>query len=178
MRATILVLLAGCATAPRGPSLDSLTFDLPDLEGRSITLAAYSGKVVLVDIWATWCVPCAESFPFYSELYRAQRDKGFEILAVSIDSETEAVKDFLDRTPVPFKVLRDPNATLPERIGISTMPTAVLIGRDGRVRQVHAGFVAEDREKLRASISEALAESVAVQTSTSAAPGDAPRLAP
>jgi cytochrome c biogenesis protein CcmG/thiol:disulfide interchange protein DsbE len=165
-----LGLFLGCATAkvPAAPT-EALELRLPDLQGQSVDLAAARGKVVLVDFWATWCKPCEASFPFYAELLERHQKRGFELWAVSVDVDDQAVQAFLQTHPVPFRILRDPEGKVPERLDLRTMPTAFLVGRDGRVRLVHAGFVDDDRMTLDAAIVAALAEP-AVATSTISSP--------
>ena len=165
----LLGLLAACVTTPKPIGIEpgqSLSFELSDMEGQPVASSRYSGSVVLVDMWATWCKPCLASFPFYSELYEAHKAQGFEILAVSVDQEDAEVRDFLESHPVPFTVLRDPKGSLPSRLSINTMPTAFLLDRSGAVIHVHEGFVASDRKAITQMVKEALQAS---------APGEHPR---
>lgn len=155
--ALLLVLLAGCATAKStAPSVERLDFALPNTTGQTVSNADFAGKVVLIDFWATWCKPCEASFPFYDELAKAYAEDGFEIVAISVDEEDEAVARFLETHPVSFTILRDPEGTIPERLDLKTMPTAVLVGRDGKVVHVHEGFFPEDEDLLEQKIAAAL----------------------
>lgn len=173
MRLQLSLLLAlglGCATAKAPPApAEALSLQLPDLQGQTVDLASARGKVVLVDFWATWCKPCEASFPFYAELLERHQKQGFELWAVSVDVDDQAVQAFLQTHPVPFRILRDPEGKVPERLDLRTMPTAFLVGRDGHVRLVHAGFVDDDRLTLDAAVVAALAEP-AVATSTTSTP--------
>jgi peroxiredoxin len=156
-------------SAARAPK--ELAFSLPDLSGKTVDTTTFQGRVVLVDFWATWCKPCEQSFPFYSGLQKQLEAQGFTILAISVDERDEDVRAFLERHPVSFRVLRDPEGKVARTIdrAIDTMPTAVLIGRDGGVRLVHAGFVGSDEAKLTQAVKDALAE-------VERAPGDGPRV--
>jgi thiol-disulfide isomerase/thioredoxin len=107
----------------------------------------------LVDFWATWCAPCKASFPLYAELYERYREHGFEVVAISVDRHDDTVRSFLERWPVPFRVLWDAEATVADQFGVTAMPTAVLLGRDGEILWVHAGFEADDEAHLRTLIS-------------------------
>jgi len=154
------LLLAACATTTaKGPTatVETIDFTLPKPSGEQVSLAAYKGKVVLVDMWATWCAPCKESFPFYDELQKKYAGQGFDILAISVDEEDQAVTDYLAHAPVSFTVLRDPKGSLPSRLDLQTMPTAVLVGRDGKVAFIHAGFVPDDKAEIEAKVQAALA---------------------
>jgi peroxiredoxin len=159
----LIGFLTGCAASkPAGSASaapERLSFELPDLSGRTVKTADFAGRVVLIDFWATWCKPCEASFPFYADLTEKLGPEGFTVLAISVDEKDEDVTRFLERKPVPFVVLRDAEGSVARTIegAIETMPTAVLLGRDGGVRLVHAGFVESDREKLEKEIRDALA---------------------
>jgi peroxiredoxin len=130
-------------------------FRLPALDGGApVALADQRGKVVYLDFWASWCAPCAVSLPLLDELSREFPAKDFQVVAVNVDHDTARARDFLARRPVGFRSASDPDGMLPERFGISTMPTSFLIDRDGVVRHVHAGFRKSDVDGLRALIRE------------------------
>lgn len=153
---------AACKTTTAAAQPEQLSFTLNDLSGKPVGTSDYSGRVVLVDFWATWCKPCESSFPFYSQLQKELGGEGLTILAISVDEKDSDVASFLERHPVSFQVLRDPEGSVAKTIdrAIETMPTAVLIGRDGRVRMVHAGFVSGDEAKLTQAVRQALTSSV------------------
>ncbi|MCC7383792.1 MAG: TlpA family protein disulfide reductase [Deltaproteobacteria bacterium] len=161
LTACAVALLGACAstravgpTVPAGP----LSFDLLDLDGKSVSAERdLRGRVVLVDIWATWCTPCEASFPFYAELYRRHQERGFDLVAISVDAENGEVARFLERHPVPFKILRDPGGKVPAMLDAKAMPTAVLLDRDGRVVYVHAGFESGDQAEIEAAVQKLLA---------------------
>lgn len=122
------------------------------LDGAPVQLEAYRGQVVLLDIWATWCEPCLASLPFYRELHASLRDRGFTVLAVSIDEDADAVRDFLSAHPVPFPTLHDPSASVPRALGATAMPTLFLIDRAGAIRWRHGGFERRDAELIRREV--------------------------
>lgn len=165
-----------CATAPKGPAdaPERIEFSLPDLAGKPVSPADFLGKVVIVDLWATWCVPCVQSFPFYEDLLKKHGPEGLVILAVSVDEgeSNKEVERFLETHNVSFTILRDPKGTLPEKLKIDTMPTAAILGRDGRVVKIHAGFRTGDRGDIEELVKHALAASAAPPPATPE-PGDA-----
>lgn len=131
---------------------------LPRVGGDELDLRELRGKVVLVDVWATWCAPCAKSFPFYARLHEELSDQGFEVVAVSVDEREQDVAEWMSSNALPFIVVHDPEGTVPERIGLRTMPTAVLVDREGNVTDVHAGFASTDEPDIERMIRAALSE--------------------
>jgi thiol-disulfide isomerase/thioredoxin len=127
-----------------------------DLEG---VLPATAGRVVLVDFWASWCAPCKASFPAYARLQGAYAGRDLVILAVSIDQTPLAFATFVRKLNPPFPTVRDRGQKLVRAVYVPTMPTSYLIGRDGTVRFVHAGFYGERTEReLRQEIDALLRE--------------------
>lgn len=102
-----------------------------------------SGKVVLVDFWASWCEPCKKSFPELEKLYRAYKARGLVVLGVSVDKDGETMRKFLETRAVAFPVVRDREKALVKIVGIDSMPTSFLIDRSGKIRFVHNGFLGE-----------------------------------
>ncbi len=107
---------------------------------EGLDLSAYKGKVVYLDFWASWCNPCRLSFPWMNAIQETAGRKGLVIIAVNVDRDRELADDFLQTTPAQFKVLYDPQGKIASQYDFKDMPTSVLIGRDGKVRFVHAGF--------------------------------------
>jgi thiol-disulfide isomerase/thioredoxin len=118
-----------------------------------------AGKVVLVDFWASWCAPCKASFPMMARLHNDFAARGLVIAAVGVDEKPAAAAAFAKKLSPPFATLHDRAHTLVNLVGVPTMPTSYLLGRDGRVRFVHQGFHgdASDRE-LRKQIEALLGE--------------------
>ena len=130
-------------------------FAFPDLDGRMITEhdPRFEGKVVLVDIFGTWCPTCHDSAPALVRLYRKYHARGLEVvgLAYEVTGDTAAdarqVRRYRDKFRIPFPLLlagindtEAAAATLPQLRGFTSFPTTLFLGRDGRVRRVHAGF--------------------------------------
>lgn len=122
-------------------------------------LPATEGKVVLVDFWASWCAPCKASFPAFAQLHQEYAPRGLVIVAISVDEKAPAALAFARKLAPPFVTLHDREQALVRQVGVPTMPTSFLLGRDGRVRFVHEGFHGDSSEReLRKQIEALLAE--------------------
>ena len=126
------------------------------LEG---TLPATEGRVLLVDFWASWCAPCKASFPALAQLHSSYGPRGVTIVGVSVDEKADACAAFVKRHAPPFAIVRDQAHKLVSAVKVPAMPTTFIVGRDGRVRAVFAGYHGEETEKaIRAALDQALAE--------------------
>lgn len=121
-------------------------------DGKEISLASLKGKVVYLDFWASWCGPCALSFPYMSELSKKHKGDGLEVVAISVDESREEAEVFLSSHKPDFTIGHDPNGNCPKTYGIETMPTSYLIDRKGTLREVHHGFRDSDRGELDSAI--------------------------
>ena len=138
-------------------------FTLPALDGEgetetTVTLADLSGRVVLLDFWASWCAPCREALPFYSGLHRELSDRGLVVLAVNVDEHVDDARRFLKGRSLLQPMVRDAGWRVGRRYGVSVLPASVLIDRRGLVRARHVGFDDEYAEHTRALVLELLAE--------------------
>ena len=107
-------------------------FTLTDLQGKSWTLQALRGKVVLVNFWATWCQPCRKEMPDLDTLYKRFKDQGFVILGVS-DEEVEKVRQLLSERNVSYPILLDPGRKVNEVFRIEGIPKSFVYDRDGKL---------------------------------------------
>lgn len=132
----------------RAPAFSARALD----GGETLSLAAYRGKVVYLDFWASWCAPCLTSLPLLEELRKELRGRDFQILAINVDRNLDKAKRFLARHPVGYPSASDPDGRLPEAFDVETMPTSFLIDRGGVIRHIHRGFRASDVDGLRTRI--------------------------
>jgi len=158
--ATIVALLTlASASDPAGPRalLESpnqrkpaAEFALKNACGKTVQLHDYRGKIVLLDFWATWCHGCKEEIPWFAEFQRRYGEKGFAVLGVSLDDEGwKVVAPFVRSANIPYEILLGNEETAKD-YGISNMPHAFLIDREGRIAASYAGLV--DKADLEKSI--------------------------
>ena len=109
--------------------------------GQLHPLAADRGKVVMLDVWATWCDPCRDSLPMYSDLLKQYGPKGFVLYAISVDEDPSQIGPFLKSIRVDVPVLLDPGGSTAEKVlRVDRMPTTFLLDRSGVIRRRHEGF--------------------------------------
>ncbi len=113
--------------------------DLKDLQAAQHRLAAYRGKVVVLNFWATWCEPCRDEMPSFNKLRQSLAGKPVVLLAVNIGEGEGRIEAFLKKVPVDFPVLLDRDAKVSREWKVRLMPTTFIIGTDGRVRFSYAG---------------------------------------
>ncbi|MBT8468112.1 MAG: TlpA family protein disulfide reductase [Myxococcales bacterium] len=152
----MLLMAAGARALTSGDSPPAI--DMPDQTGAKVDLAALKGEVVLVDFWASWCGPCKKEMPFLETLHDEYAAQGLVIVGVNIDSSAKKMNKFLKKMPVSFRIVHDRKLVVANRYEPETMPTSYLIGRDGTVRYVHAGFAKGDATVLEERVKALLAE--------------------
>jgi len=119
-------------------------FSLQDPNGRSVQLADYRGKVVLLNFWATWCGPCKIEVPWFVEFERQHKDQGFAVVGVSMDEDGwQAIKPFMADMGINYRVLLGNDTIAQIYGGVDSLPTTFIIDRDGRIAAVHLGLVSK-----------------------------------
>jgi thiol-disulfide isomerase/thioredoxin len=139
------------AAAAQGPGAAAGAV-VEDLGGRPFTLASLRGRVALVDFWASWCGPCRKSFPALDKLHGTYGPRGLAVVGVALDEEREAVTRFLDAVPVGFQIAWDGSGQLARQYRIVSMPTTLLLDREGRevARFEGGGRMAQEEAALGA----------------------------
>ena len=121
-----------------------------------LTLDDYKGKVVVLDFWAAWCVPCRRSFPWMNEMLAMYGDDGLVIIAVNLDKDRAAADAFLDEVPATFEILFDPDGSLAREFGVEAMPSSFIFDRDGVLFARHLGFKVRKQDEYEAVLIKAL----------------------
>ena len=131
---TMRVSGAGTPTSASAVMFQAPDFTLPTLSGAPIRLADLRGKVVLLNFWATWCVPCRTEMPSIEALYQRYKDRGLEVVAVNLDIlSTAGVAEFVQEAGVTFRVGLDPSWSSAQAYRVLGLPTTYLIDRAGYV---------------------------------------------
>jgi thiol-disulfide isomerase/thioredoxin len=119
---------------PRPVSFPAPDFTLPTLSGAPIRLSELRGKVVLLNFWATWCVPCRMEMPALEALYHRYKDWGLEVLAVNLDMlSTAGVETFVKEAALTFQIVLDPSWSTARAYQVRGLPTTYLVDRAGNV---------------------------------------------
>ncbi len=154
------------------------TFSFPDLEGHQVsnTDERFQHKVLLVSMTGSWCPNCHDEAPFLTELYRKYRDQGLEVIAFAFEEADQLknpvrLKGFMKNFGIEYPVLlagqpEELNEKVPQAENLNAFPTTLFVGRDGKIRRIHAGFAsraagdfhAKGKEEVTAIVEELLAE--------------------
>jgi peroxiredoxin len=119
-------------------------FELKDADGRTVRLSDYRGKVVLLDFWATWCGPCKIEIPWFKEFQRKYKDRGLEIIGVSMDEDGwEVVKPFVSELGINYRIVIGNDDTARLFGGVDALPTTFVIDRDGKIAATHVGLASK-----------------------------------
>jgi thiol-disulfide isomerase/thioredoxin len=155
--AAALLALAGthafAVVAPAAPAPD---FTLHAMSGPNMRLQEQRGRVVMINFWATWCGPCRQEMPKLDKLYQKYGDSGFVLMSVNVDDDQRTAADVAAKLGVSFPVLWDTDKKVSRLYDLSTMPSTVIVDRDGKVRYVHRGYLAGYEETYEKQVRELL----------------------
>lgn len=154
------LLLAGCGEQ-RFLAPDAPDFSLPSLAGdETITLSDYRGDVVYISFWASWCEPCREEMPLLSAQWQDYRDQGFQVIAINVDEDPEAARQFAQELNLAFPLARDADRSVSKLYRVAGYPSHYLLDRRGKVRFSALGFNKADAVAVTREIATLLAEPV------------------
>ena len=119
-------------------------------------LREFHGKVVVLDFWASWCVPCRRSFPWMNTMQEKYGDDGLVIIGVNLDANDADAQAFLRETPAQFRIISDPDGTLAREHDVIAMPTSYIFDRNGKLVTRHLGFKVKRQEEYEALLVDTL----------------------
>lgn len=165
---TVLLLfsITGCAT--EGGSSGSAAVGTPaplyhavSLDGDSVSLEEQRGKVVLLNVWATWCHPCRTEIPELRVVHSKYKDRGFELIGVSVDADgdDEPLRAFMREFEMTYPIWRDPDERVSAQFLVIGVPATFLIDREGIIRWKRTGPIQPGDTSLVAAIERALGSS-------------------
>lgn len=128
---------------------------LSDFESQ---VARHKGKVIYVDFWASWCIPCRKSFPWMNDMQAKYADKNFTILSVNLDAESDLAEKFLKETPAQFPIFYDPKGKVARAFKLKGMPSSFIMNKEGKIVSTHVGFTEEKQQQYQQEIVNLLAE--------------------
>jgi len=128
------------AFAPLDADTSAPAYSAVTLDGDTVDLAQLRGRVVLLNVWATWCTPCVREMPALQRLYERHEADGLSVVAVSVDGSTPGlgaanVSEFVNDLDVTFTILLDPSGSIEETFRVRGLPTTFVIDREGRIRE-------------------------------------------
>ena len=153
----LLLALSACAVdSPDALALEpgqpAPSCPMKTWEGAPLDLSQYKGKVVYLDFWASWCAPCAQSFPFMNEMQSDLGPRGLQIIALNLDEKFEDAQAFLAKHPAGFTLARDPENICPKLYEVQGMPSTYLVDPAGKISYVHKGYRVGDADKIRSRV--------------------------
>jgi thiol-disulfide isomerase/thioredoxin len=144
---TAVTLLVAPASAQKSDAKRAnLNFVFKDINGQKVSLTAFKGKVILLDFWATWCVPCKQEIPGFIELQKKYGGRGLQIVGVSVDDSLKMAKEYATGMKMNYPVLlaEGKEDILKAYDPIPSIPVSIIIDRDGRIVARHLGIAALD----------------------------------
>ncbi len=136
---------AALAASSSGPAPG---FSLSGRGGKTIDLNQFKGQVVMINFWATWCVPCRQEMPLLEDMYKKYKPMGFALVGVNVEPASGDPEAWLGKLPKPvtFPVGFDVDSKVSKLYKVDVMPTTVFIDRKGNVRVMHRGYKAGDED--------------------------------
>ncbi|MEK6286294.1 MAG: TlpA disulfide reductase family protein [Acidobacteriota bacterium] len=164
-KADSMVVLPGTSVSNPASKIVLADFDVRTVDGRTIKLSDYRGKVLVMDFWATWCAPCRLETPQLARLARENRDRGLEVIGLHIDdrgrSSPQDIRKFIDNYGITYTVGLATEEMFTSYLGTEddTIPQTLVFGRDGRLIKHLSGYSQSHGKELDEAVNQALAGS-------------------
>lgn len=153
--AAILMSLAAQAGELSGPAPK---FTLKTFDGKTVNLSDLKGQVVMVNFWASWCTPCRQEMPKLNELYASYKKAGFTLVGINLDEVKADAEGFMNKVPVKFPVLHDPDGKVADLYKNQAMPSSYFIDRKGNLAYLHQGYRPGEEKDYKAVIRKLIAQ--------------------
>ncbi len=139
------LILLSSAAPKQGPVIGSKVddFSLPGIETQTVSLSQYRGKIIVLNFWATWCVPCKDEMPLLEKVYQSSGDK-LVVIGVNSQESKSDVQKFIDQYQITFPIALDASGELTRKFLVNGYPTTFLIDSNGVMRNLHIGELRED----------------------------------
>ncbi len=143
------VVTAACTSKkmeapPQPPPYSAPKFSVKNLSGRSVTLQDYRNKPVIVNFWATWCVPCVAEMPELDRFYRAKKNEGLSMLMINLKESKSVIDNFVSPHGFAFEILMDEDGKLSEKFQVFGLPTTFFIDGRGMIVYTHMGRLTKE----------------------------------
>ena len=141
----------------------------PVTEKNSITtfsqrLADNKGKVILVDFWSSWCIPCRQSFPWMNQLQAQYSPNEFLIIGINLDHDRALAEQFLQETPAEFDIIYDPKGKIAKKYKLKGMPSSLIINKQGEIVSAHTGFNQTKAQQIELQIKKEIKKALLMKT--------------
>lgn len=136
----LCLVFVSCSYSPDG-RVSSGDFTLKDLEGKTVSLSDFKGKIVFIDFWASWCPPCVQSIPAVEELYNKNKDNpNIVFLGINVNEDKQKVIDFVKEKGITYKILLGDNEVM-SKYKIRSIPSFFILDKDGNITNKHMGYM-------------------------------------
>ncbi len=166
-RSFLLIVLTCFLPSAQAANLYAHPITLSALNStETIPLNTFKGELVYLDFWASWCIPCKESFPFMNQLQNRYKNEGLRIITINLDKTPQAALTFLEAHPAHFPIYHDPEQQLTKQLSVKGLPTSFLFTPDGELHQRMTGFNQYKAQKLSKTIENLLQPSPSKKVET------------
>lgn len=158
MSLTILIIY-GFSGYSNALSTEAPDFELDGLH-KQVKLSDYRGQVVYLNFWASWCLPCRDSFSWMNKMQSLYGKEGFKVVAINLDESRARAETFLKQIPAKFDIAYDPHGNTAEHYKLKAMPSSYIIDKNGNMIHANMGFHNKDEADLEEKIRNILQQSI------------------